>query len=109
DDLAWPGVELGGDPLVRLVQRGAGAAPEAVGRARVAELAAEERQHRLQRLRPNRGLGGMVEVDRHPGIVGGAAAPPALQNPKAKRMSRMMIPVVTPVTTIATTRSMPSS
>ena len=57
--------------------RRARAPPERVRRRRVAELAAEVRQHRLERLGPERRRGGVVEIDRHgPGIVVRAAPPP---------------------------------
>src|SRR5215210_5414200 len=65
DDLPSVRTDPPGDPLVGLVEGGARPAPEAVPGARVAELLGEVRQHRIEDLAPERGRGGVVEVDRH--------------------------------------------
>ena len=65
DDLAAVGLEAAGHPLVRFVERGPGRPPEAMGRARVPELLGQERQHGVERLAPQWGRGGVIEVDRH--------------------------------------------
>ena len=64
-DLAPLGVQAAGDPLVRLVEAGARRPAEPVRRARVAERVRQVRQHRVEDLTPERGRGGVVEVDRH--------------------------------------------
>ena len=63
-DLVGGGVEALGDPLARLVERRPGLTAPPVRGARVPEAGAEERRHRLEDLRADRGRGGMVEVDR---------------------------------------------
>ena len=78
DDLARLGTDPARRSLVRLVEGGPGPPAEAVRRARVAEVVGEERQHRLEDLRPERGRRGMVEVDRHGGRL--YAASPASQS-----------------------------
>src|SRR4029077_14679451 len=60
DDLPRSGAQRRGDLLVRLVEGRPGASPPAVRGAGVPELAAEERQHRLERLGPEGGRGGVV-------------------------------------------------
>ena len=64
-DLAGLAMEVGGDLLVGVVERGAGGPAEAVGGARVPERLGQERQHRVEDLATERGRGGVVEVDRH--------------------------------------------
>ena len=53
------------EPLVGVVERLAGDAAERVRRRRVAERAAEERQHRLEHLGAQGRRRGVIEVDRH--------------------------------------------
>ena len=65
DDLARTRPDRAGDTLMGLVERSARSPAVRVRRRGVAELAAQERQHRLERLRTQRRRGGVVEVDRH--------------------------------------------
>src|SRR5205085_4519901 len=71
-DLAGVRVEGVSETLVRLVECGPRSTAVPMRRRWVAERLAEIRQHRLENLVANRRRGGMIEVDRHFGIVRGA-------------------------------------
>ena len=66
-DLAGVRADRPREPLVGVVERLAGDAAERVRGRRVAERAAEERQHRLERLGAQGRGRGMIEIDRHCG------------------------------------------
>ena len=65
DDLARLSVERRGESLAGLVERRSGRPAIAVNRRRVAELLAEQWQHRIESLAAQRRRRGMVQVDRH--------------------------------------------
>jgi hypothetical protein len=68
-DLTRARTDRAADSLVRVVERRARPAAIRMRGRWVAELAAEVREHGLERLPPQGRGGRMVEIDRHPGIV----------------------------------------
>jgi hypothetical protein len=82
---------LGGLALA-LLETGAGVPPHPVGRRRVPPGGLEERQHRLEDFRANRGGGGVVEVDGIHGRKSTRITPPRERCEKREARGKKWVP-----------------